>query len=169
MKNEMQDQMARTRRELDAMPEATREALEGFRPGAYLRLVLRGVPHEWVDHFDPSRPLLVGGLLPSEDAMGYQQLRLKKHRWHRKTLKNQDPLVFSVGWRRFQSLPVYSMQDANSRHRMIKYTPEHMHCHATIYGRWSPEHGRGGVPVAVDKSRASASPPPPSCWRWTTR
>ena len=122
------------------MPEATREALEGFRPGAYLRLVLRGVPHEWVDHFDPSRPLLVGGLLPSEDAMGYQQLRLKKHRWHRKTLKNQDPLVFSVGWRRFQSLPVYSMQDANSRHRMIKYTPEHMHCHATIFGPMVPQN-----------------------------
>ena len=91
VKNEMQDQMARTRRELDAMPEATREALEGYRPGAYLRLVLRGVPHEWVDNFDPTRPLLVGGLLSSEDSMGYQQLRLKKHRWHRKVLKNQDP------------------------------------------------------------------------------
>ena len=140
VKNEMQDQMARTRRELDAMPEATREALEGYRPGAYLRLVLRGVPHEWVDNFDPTRPLLVGGLLPSEDSMGYQQLRLKKHRWHRKVLKNQDPLVFSIGWRRFQSLPVYSMQDANSRHRMIKYTPEHMHCHATIYGPMIPQN-----------------------------
>ena len=33
VKNEMQDQMARTRRELDAMPEATSEALEGYRPG----------------------------------------------------------------------------------------------------------------------------------------
>ena len=140
VKNEMQDQMARTRRELDAMPEATREALEGYRPGAYLRLVLRGVPHEWVDNFDPTRPLLVGGLLSSEDSMGYQQLRLKKHRWHRKVLKNQDPLVFSIGWRRFQSLPVYSMQDANSRHRMIKYTPEHMHCHATIYGPMIPQN-----------------------------
>ena len=140
VKGEMQDQMARTRRELDAMPEATREALEGYRPGSYLRLVLKGVPREWVDNFDPSRPLLVGGLLASEDAMGYQQLRLKKHRWHRKVLKNQDPLVFSVGWRRYQALPVYSMQDANSRHRMIKYTPEHMHCHATVYGPMVPQN-----------------------------
>ena len=140
VKGEMQDQMARTRRELDAMPEATREALEGYRPGSYLRLVLKGVPHEWVENFDPSRPLLVGGLLASEDAMGYTQLRLKKHRWHRKVLKNQDPLVFSVGWRRYQALPVYSMQDANSRHRMIKYTPEHMHCHATVYGPMVPQN-----------------------------
>jgi ribosome biogenesis protein BMS1 len=140
VKGEMQDQMARTRRELDAMPEATREALEGYRPGSYLRLVLKGVPREWVENFDPCRPLLVGGLLASEDAMGYQQLRLKKHRWHRKVLKNQDPLVFSVGWRRYQALPVYSMQDANSRHRMIKYTPEHMHCHATVYGPMVPQN-----------------------------
>jgi hypothetical protein len=27
-----------------------------------------------------------------------------------KVLKNQDPLVLSIGWRRFQSIPVYSMQ-----------------------------------------------------------
>ena len=33
--------------------------------------------------------VLLGGLLASEDAMGFQQLRLKKHRWHRKILKNQ--------------------------------------------------------------------------------
>ena len=132
----MQDQMARTRRELDLMPERTREALEGFRPGAYVRVVLRGVPKEWVENFDPTRPLLVGGLNASEDQMGFTQLRLKKHRWHRKVLKNQDPLVFLVGWRRFQALPIYSMQDANSRHRMIKYTPEHMHCHCTVSARW---------------------------------
>jgi len=140
VKTQMAESLARTRRELDLLPESTREAMEGFRPGTYLRLVLKGVPHEWVDNFDPARPLLVGGLLPSEDAMGFQQLRLKKHRWHRKILKNQDPLVFSIGWRRFQSLPVYSMQDANSRHRMIKYTPEHMHCHATIYGPITPQN-----------------------------
>ena len=140
VKGEMQDQMARTRRELDLMPESTREALEGYRPGAYVRLVLKGVPKEWVENFDPTRPLLVGGLNASEDQMGFTQLRLKKHRWHRKVLKNQDPLVFSVGWRRYQALPIYSMQDANSRHRMIKYTPEHMHCHATVFGPMVPQN-----------------------------
>jgi ribosome biogenesis protein BMS1 len=140
IKDQMSDQLAKTRRELDAMPESTRTALEGHRPGAYLRLILKRVPRHWVINFDPGRPLLVGGLLPSEDTMGYQQLRLKKHRWHRKILKNKDPLVFSIGWRRFQCCPVYSMQDANSRHRMIKYTPEHMHCHATIYAPMIPQN-----------------------------
>ena len=64
--------------ELDRLPDTTLEALEGYRPGSYLRLVLRSVPREWVVHFNPIRPILInGGLLASEDSFGYQHLRLK--------------------------------------------------------------------------------------------
>lgn len=31
-------------------------------------------------------------------------------------------------------MPVYAMEDANKRLRMIKYTPEYMHCQAAFYG-----------------------------------
>jgi ribosome biogenesis protein BMS1 len=61
------------------------------------------------------------------------QARIKKHRWHAKTLKTRDPLVFSVGWRRFQSVPVYALADVGGRRRMLKYTPDHMHCLAAFY------------------------------------
>ena len=75
------------------------------------------MPCELVRNFSPSQPLLVGGLSPVEEGRGYMQLRLKRHRWFPKTLKTRDPLTFSVGWRRFQSVPVYAIEDQNGRHR----------------------------------------------------
>jgi len=59
-------------------------------------------------------------------------------RWHKRILKTNDPLIFSVGWRRFQSMPLYAMADEMGRYRQIKYTPEHMHCTAIVYGPVTP-------------------------------
>lgn len=36
--------------------------------------------------------------------------------------------MVSVGWRRAQVVPVFATEDANGRHRALKYTPEHAHC-----------------------------------------
>ena len=53
-------------------------------------------------------------------SMWQLQVRIKKHRWHKKVLKNQDPLIFSIGWRRFQSIPLYCLEDRSYRKRMLK-------------------------------------------------
>ncbi len=82
---------------MDELDEEQRVAMEGFRPGTYLRLRFTGVPCELMQHFDPAQPLLVGGVSASEEGVGFMQLRFKRHRWFPKILKTRDPLVFSIG------------------------------------------------------------------------
>ncbi|KAI5390369.1 ribosome biogenesis protein bms1 isoform X2 [Lathyrus oleraceus] len=124
--------------ELEDLDEDTRVEVEGFRTGTYLRLEVNNVPYEMVEHFDPYHPILVGGVGLGEESVGYMQARLKRHRWHKKVLKTRDPIIVSVGWRRYQTTPVYAIEDLNGRHRMLKYTPEHMHCLAMFWGPLAP-------------------------------
>ncbi|KAK9932209.1 hypothetical protein M0R45_019455 [Rubus argutus] len=124
--------------ELNDLDEGTRIEMEGFRTGTYLRLEVHDVPYEMVQYFDPCHPILVGGIGLGEENTGYMQARLKRHRWHKKVLKTSDPIIVSVGWRRYQTVPVYAIEDCNGRHRMLKYTPEHMHCLAMFWGPLAP-------------------------------
>ncbi|XP_057840346.1 uncharacterized protein LOC131050177 isoform X2 [Cryptomeria japonica] len=138
IKEEIELRKQRNLAELNEIDEVTRLEMEGFQTGSYLRLEVHAMPFEMVKYFNPRHPVLVGGIGRGEESVGYMQVRLKRHRWHRKVLKNRDPFVVSIGWRRYQTLPVYSLEDRNGRHRMLKYTPEHMHCLATFWGPLAP-------------------------------
>merc|ERR1712097_17709 len=59
--SQMAERIQSTRREMDALPEARRETMEGYRPGRYVRVKLCGVPCEFVQNFRPKRPLVLGG------------------------------------------------------------------------------------------------------------
>ena len=133
MKASMAKQLALNREEFAGDDPIKQQELAGIQPGSYVRIVIERMPCEFIRHFNPAKPVILGALQPNEKNVGYVQTRIKKHRWFSKILKNDEPLVFSIGWRRYQSIPLLSMKDA-TRNRLIKYTPEHMHCMATFWG-----------------------------------
>lgn len=138
LKREKEERLKRNQEEFGEEGDRSRLRHEGFRQGLYCRIKIKGIPANFLKSFDPKMPLVIGGLTPQETSLGLVRCRFKKHRWHRKILKCNDPLVFSIGWRRFQSIPVFSTEDQNGRYRYLKYTPEHMHCLATFYGPQVP-------------------------------
>ena len=117
LKKEKEARNKRNKEEFGEEGEVSRIRHEGFRQGLYCRIRIDGIPYEFLDAFNPNVPLVLGGLTPQETNRGYIRCRFKKHRWHKKILKCNDPLIFSVGWRRFQSIPVFSTEDQNGRHR----------------------------------------------------
>nr|XP_033467814.1 ribosome biogenesis protein BMS1 homolog isoform X3 [Epinephelus lanceolatus] len=146
LKEELQKQAELNRAEFEDVDDDTRVQYEGFRPGMYVRLEIASLPCEFVTNFDPHYPIILGGLGSSEGNVGYLQMRLKKHRWYNRILKTRDPLILSLGWRRFQTIPLYHIEDHNGRHRLLKYTPQHMHCGASIWGPITPQ-GTGFLAV----------------------
>ncbi|XP_015438415.1 PREDICTED: ribosome biogenesis protein BMS1 homolog [Dufourea novaeangliae] len=153
LKQEVEKQASLNKSEFEGVADDIRVQLEGYRPGMYVRVEIETVPCELVTHLDPTYPLIIGGLLHGEENIGYVQTRIKKHRWYAKILKSRDPLILSVGWRRFQSLPIFSKLEDNLRSRMLKYTPEHVACMAHFWGPITPQN-TGVLAVQDVASRA---------------
>lgn len=136
-----QKQSEINRNELDTIEDVReRIAVHGHPPGSYIRLKLENVPIEFVDNLEPRFPLVLGCLNNGEDVMGAVDVRIRKHRWHKRVIKCQDPVIVSVGWRRFQTIPILFTQDHNMRCRFLKYTPGNMHCRALFWGPMTPQN-----------------------------
>lgn len=80
----LQRQLDINKAEFEELDETQRTAVEGYRAGKYARMVIDGVPAEFVERFQARMPIVVGGLTPTEDRFGFVQVRIKRHRWHKK-------------------------------------------------------------------------------------
>ncbi|KAI3913251.1 hypothetical protein MKW92_046680 [Papaver armeniacum] len=115
--------------------------IECFRRGTYLRFGVLGVPFEMVSNHNPCQPILVGGISRAEDNVGHMQVRLMQHSWHMNMLSTKDPIIVSVGWRRYQTTPIY-YQVSYRRHKMLEFTPVGEPCLATFWGPLAPPGAR---------------------------
>ena len=109
----------------------------GFVRGTYIRVEVE-VDKQIATMMDPHTVVTLCALEKQEESFGYMRMRIKKHRWYPHILKNKDPLIFSIGWRRFQSVPVFVTEDQNERTRMLKYTPKFGFCYGVFYGPLYP-------------------------------
>ncbi|KAF1742996.1 hypothetical protein MXB_4210, partial [Myxobolus squamalis] len=134
LKEQVKSKAETMKSEFSQISEEERVVFQGYRPGMYLRIEIDEFPCEFSKNLDPSYPLVIGGILAMEKDFGLIKLRVKKHRFHKKILKTRDPLIISLGWRRFQTVPLYAIEDHNKRLRAIKYTPKFLHCIAICFG-----------------------------------
>jgi len=73
-KAKIQKQLEINKREFEGLDPESRVKVEGFLPGTYVRMVLHGIPCEFVERFDPRFPVILGGLLNDEQRFGYIQV-----------------------------------------------------------------------------------------------
>jgi len=112
--------------------------IEGIPPGRYVKIHIR-LPKKVKNICDPEHLIVLGANREEELSMTFVQGRAKRHRWFKKTLKTREAHYVSMGWRRFQTVPTFSMKDS-TRNRYLKYTPDSMACSVTFYG---PVHAPG--------------------------
>ena len=111
-----------------------------FRLGTYIRIDIKKIKRKNANHFDPNRPIVLSTLSfqETENQLGFIKIRFSKHLWFPKILKTNDPVILSIGWRKFQTTMAYCVEDKNHRLRLIKYTPKFTNCIAICYGPQVP-------------------------------
>lgn len=78
LKNETTKQSLLNRTQFEGLDDDVRVQLEGYRPGMYVRIEVAQIPSELVTNFDPNYPLLIGGLQPGEENIGFVHVSIRR-------------------------------------------------------------------------------------------
>lgn len=103
-------------------------------PGKYVKLEFTDIPAQFIQRLDPVKPIIIGTLFEEETKVSRQWIKIKKHRFYDRPLKSTDPYIISVGWRRFQTIPIYFNEDRGGRLVHLKYLKDLATNYATYYG-----------------------------------
>ncbi|KAH0787889.1 ribosome biogenesis protein Bms1 [Histomonas meleagridis] len=105
-------------------------------PGKYIRVSFVDIPPAFVERFDPKNPVVIGGLFPEEyEKESVQQwVKIKRHRFYARKPKSSDPMIVSIGWRRYQAIPIYFNEERDGKLKFLKYMPDFLTCYATFFG-----------------------------------
>ena len=76
VKADVNETTKRTLTEFETLDPEQRALFEGVRAGTYVRIVIENMHCEFVDAFNPAFPVLVGGLQPGEEQVGFLQVRV---------------------------------------------------------------------------------------------
>ena len=71
-----------------------------YKIGTYVQIDL-AVEKKFSRLLDPNYPIVLCSLKHQETGFAYVRVKIKKHRWYPHILKTQDPVTFSMGWRKF--------------------------------------------------------------------
>ena len=81
-----------------------------YKIGTYVRIEIeldKGISRK----LEPEFPIVLCSLKHQELNFAFMRVKIKKHRWYPHVLKTRDPVTFSIGWRKFQTIPIYTMED----------------------------------------------------------
>lgn len=101
-----------------------------FIPGTYVRIRVSHGIDELRSEFRDRGYLIVGTVAEGEKT--HVRGRIKVHKWAERTIRSLVPVTISLGWYRFQCVPVLSVNDGR-RNRYLKRNLDG-YCNITFFG-----------------------------------
>ena len=120
-----------------------------YKLGHFVRIDVK-LKTEHIRKFNSSSIIVLANVDIQEQALTYMKIKLEKHLYYPKVIKSNDPIIYSIGWRRFQTTASLCVEDKHQRLRSVKYTPKYTYCFAISYGPIMPIYLRVVAFVSVN-------------------